>query len=95
MMPGATIPGAINLPFVLIFTGPGKTRIISLVYQATPTNLSGRCRDPCRPSTIHCHPEDPPTAIAVGVHARLRDARETLHALEVSHPRVHRVLEPP
>lgn len=24
MMPGATIPGAINLPFVLMFTGPVK-----------------------------------------------------------------------
>lgn len=59
------------------------------------SNLSDRYRGLCRPTTAHCRPSDPPTAIAAGVHARLRDARETLHALEGSHPRVHRVRGPP
>lgn len=72
---------------------PLKCRV-SFVRNATSTNLPDRCRGPYRPTAIHCHPEDPSTAIAVGVHARLRGARETLDALEVSHPRVHRVLEP-
>lgn len=100
--PGATIPGAINFAFVLIFTGPEKnffflsrdkqTEKEGLRHRVQPkTHQPDRHPNLYRRLKVRCRPSNPRIVCAVAASEKRQVEREILHGPVGLHPLEHRV----